>query len=425
MVEVLVRGRQVTSPLHTRSAGYLVAVGGIAAVTAVLAPLAGQQINATTVALALLLVVLFVATGWGSRPAILASVLGMLCFNYFFLPPIGTFTIADPDNWIALGAFLITAMTAGQLSARAKRRAEEAEAGRREIERLYHELQAAFERASHAEALRQSERLKSALLDAVTHDLRTPLTSIKAAVTTLLGKVDDETPVVLDDDSQRELLEVIDEETDRLNHFVENLVELARLEAGAMPLHRRWRAVDELLMTALERATPLTSRHQIHTAIAEDCPAVRVDARALAEVLYTLIDNATKYAPPGTCIRVLAQQAGDAQLLLAVEDEGRGIPVELRERVFEKFFRAVRDDAHSSTRPTGIGLGLAIARGIVEAHGGRIWIEDGPGGRGTRVALTIPIGDETPSETEPLAGPAAESASNALSRVPRHPGMPQ
>jgi two-component system sensor histidine kinase KdpD len=425
MVEVLVRGRQVTSPLHTRSAGYLVAVGGIAAVTAVLAPLAGQQINATTVALALLLVVLFVATGWGSRPAILASVLGMLCFNYFFLPPIGTFTIADPDNWIALGAFLITAMTAGQLSARAKRRAEEAEAGRREIERLYHELQAAFERASHAEALRQSERLKSALLDAVTHDLRTPLTSIKAAVTTLLGKVDDETPVVLDEDSQRELLEVIDEETDRLNRFVANLVELARLEAGAMPLQRHWRAVDEILMTALERAAALTSRHQIHIAIAEDCPAVRVDARALAEVLYTLIDNATKYAPPGTGIRVLAHRADDAHLLLAVEDEGRGIPAALRERVFEKFFRAVRDDAHSSTRPTGIGLGLAIARGIVEAHGGRIWIEDGPGGRGTRVALTIPIGDAEPAAAEPLAEPAAASAVNTVARAPHHSGVPQ
>jgi len=387
--------------------------------------MAGQQINATTVALALLLAVLFVATGWGSRPAILASVLGMLCFNYFFLPPIGTFTIADPDNWIALGAFLITAMTAGQLSARAKRRAEEAEAGRREIERLYHALQAAFERASHAEALRQSERLKSALLDAVTHDLRTPLTSIKAAVTTLLGKVDDDTPVVLDEDSQRELLEVIDEETDRLNHFVANLVELARLEAGAMPLQRHWRAVDEILMTALERAAALTSRHQIHSAIAEDCPAVRVDARALAEVLYTLIDNATKYAPPGTDIRVLAHRVGGAQLLLAVEDEGYGIPAALRERVFEKFFRVVRDDTYSTTRPSGIGLGLAIARGIVEAHGGRIWIEDGPGGRGTRVALTIPINDAEPAAAESLSEPIAASAVNTVARAPHHLSVPQ
>lgn len=411
----------MTRTLHTRSVGYLVAVGGIAAVTAVLTACAGPQINATTVALALLLVVLFVATGWGSRPAILASVVGMLCFNYFFLPPIGTFTIADPDNWIALGAFLITAMTAGQLSARATRRAAEAETGRREIERLYHELQAVFEQASHAEALRQSERLKSALLDAVTHDLRTPLTSIKAAATTLLGK-GDETPVILDEEGQRELLEVIDEETDRLNHFVESLVELARLEAGALQLRRRWGAVDEILTTALGRAAALTSQHQIDVAIVEECPAVRVDARALAEVLYTLIDNATKYAPPGTRIRVLAHRTGEAQLLLAVEDEGRGIPVELRERVFEKFFRATRGDDHRLPRPTGIGLGLAIARGIVEAHSGRIWIEDAPGGRGTRVALTIPLGDEAPSAAEYLGGPAEERGSNAGARAPRHSG---
>src|SRR5262249_27262048 len=199
----------------------------------------------------------------------------------------------------------------------------------------------------------------------------------------------------------------------------------ARLEAGAMPLQRRWRAVDEILLTALERAAPLTSRHQIHSIIAEDCPVVRVDAHALAEVLYTLIDNATKYAPPGTSIRVLAHRANDAQLLLAVEDEGRGIPVALREHVFEKFFRAVPDDAHSSTRPTGIGLGLAIARGIVEAHGGRIWIEDGPGGRGTRVALTIPIGDEAPAVAEHLAEPATESAVNAAALAPRHVRGPQ
>jgi len=192
-----------------------------------------------------------------------------------------------------------------------------------------------------------------------------------------------------------------------------------------MPLQRRWRTVDEILMTALERAAALTSRHQIHIAIAEDCPAVRVDARALAEVLYTLIDNATKYAPPETCIRVLAHRADDAQLLLAVEDEGRGIPAALRERVFEKFFRAVREDAHSSTWPTGIGLGLAIARGIVEAHGGRIWIEEGPGGRGTRVALAIPIGDAVPAAAEPLAEPAAERAVNTVSRAPRHSGVAQ
>src|ERR1044071_1901974 len=169
----------------SRWSGYLVAAFAVMALTFALRPLRGT-INQTTVALALLLIVLFVATLWGARPAIAASLLGMLCFNFFFLPPVGTLTIADPDNWIALAAFLATAITAGQLSARVQRRADEAEAGRREIERLYNELRDAFERASHAEALRQSERLKSALLDAVTHDLRTPLTSIKASITTLL-----------------------------------------------------------------------------------------------------------------------------------------------------------------------------------------------------------------------------------------------
>ena len=414
------RGKQVLEALHSQRAGYVVAVCGIAAVTAVLAPLIGQQINATTVALALLLVVLVVATGWGSRPAVLASVLGMLCFNFFFLPPIGTFTIADPDNWIALGAFLITAITAGQLSARAKRRAEEAEAGRREIERLYQELQTAFARASHAEALRQSERLKSALLDAVTHDLQTPLTSIKASATTLLGKVDEEILVPLDEDGRRELLEIIDEETDRLTRFVESLVELARLEAGEMPLHRRWGAVDDIVMTALTRAAPLTARHQTDVRLEEALPAVQVDARAVAEVLYTLVDNATKYAPPGTRIRVLARRAGATQLLMAVEDEGRGIPAALRERVFEKFFRATHTEAPGLSRPAGMGMGLAIARGIMEAHGGRIWIEDGPDGHGTRVAFTIPLGDE--------ASPGSDEESSATRAAqdpwPHEPPMP-
>ena len=117
-----------------RRTGYIVAVLGIAAVTGVL-KLFGEHINSTTVAIGLLLVVLFVATGWGSRPAVLSSVLGVMCFNFFYLPPVGRLTIDDPDNWIALSAFLVTAVTAGQLSSRAKRRAEEADAGRREIER--------------------------------------------------------------------------------------------------------------------------------------------------------------------------------------------------------------------------------------------------------------------------------------------------
>src|ERR1041385_8909768 len=137
-----------------RWAGYVAAVLSVGVLTLFL-KIIGAHVNAATVSLALLLNVLFIATRWGSLPALLASILAMLCFNFFFLPPFGTFTIAATDNWIALLAFLVPAVTAGQLSARAKKRAEEAEAGRREIERLYAELRDAFQRASHAEALRQ------------------------------------------------------------------------------------------------------------------------------------------------------------------------------------------------------------------------------------------------------------------------------
>jgi len=385
--------------LQSGKAGYFIAVLTIFTATAALR-LFGGHINSTTVALALLMVVLLVATVWGARPAVAASMLGMLCLNFFFLPPVGTFTIAAPDNWVALAAFLLTAVTAGQLSAQAKRRAEEAEAGRVEIERLYEELQNAFERASLAEALKQSERLKSALLDAVTHDIRTPLTSIKASVTTLLdesrAKAEDNVP--LDAEGRREMLEVIDEEADRLNRFVESLVEMARIEAGELHLKRRWGAVEEIVLTALERAEPLTRKHTVEVALENQLPLVRVDPRAVAEVIYTLVDNASKYSPAGTRILVTASPVDDERVCLAVEDEGAGIPPDLRERVFDKFFRAMRDGDSGPAQASGTGMGLAIARGIVEAHDGRIWIESGNGERGTRVAITLSVGRETPDD---------------------------
>ncbi len=195
---------------------YAFAIFGTAALTMVMLAL-GNHFNPTTVALIFLLFVLFLATVFTSNPALVASVLAMLCFNYFFLPPVGTFRVADPENWIALFAFLVVAVTAGQLSAKARHRAEEAE-------RLYHELQGAFEKASQTEALKRSEKLKSALLDAVTHDLRTPLTSIKASATTLLedlkGKLNeqpktDNNSIQLDDEARREFVEIINEESDR------------------------------------------------------------------------------------------------------------------------------------------------------------------------------------------------------------------
>ena len=391
------------SALKSKWAGYLSGILGISVITAVLG-LFGSTINSTTVALAMLLVVLFVAVTWGSRPAIVVSVFGVLCLNFFFLPPVHTLDIAQPENWIALIAFWITAVTAGELSARVTRRAAEAEAARREIERLYDELRSAFERASHAEALRQSEKLKSALLDAVTHDLRTPLTSMKASVTTLLDdlKAKSASRAVLDDEGRQEMLEVINEECDRLNRFIEGLVELARIEAGELQLRRRWGTIDEMIEMALARANPLVAQHPVQVDIQSDLPVVLVDARAVSEVIYTLVDNAAKYSPSGTAIYITASRSDDDRIRATVEDRGIGIAPELRERVFDKFFRAIGDDHSSRTLPPGTGMGLAIAKGIVDAHGGRIWIESGEDGIGTRVAFELPIGDEEEGSEPPV-----------------------
>ncbi len=395
----------------------------IAALTAAL-KLLGGGINSTTVALALLLAVLFIAARMESGPALVASVLAMLCFNFFFLPPFGTLHISEPENWVALVAFLLTAVVAGQLSTRARRRAEEAEAGRHEIGRLYEELRNAFERASHAEALRQSERLKSALLDAVTHDIRTPLTSIKASVTTLLdelrGKSYEGQRVALGAESRREMLEVIDEESDRLNRFVEGLIELARIEAGELRLRLRWGAVDEVIAAALSRAEPLTRKHRIGVEIEDELPVVRVDPHAVAEVVYTLVDNAAKYSPEGTTIRVAASRDGGEMIRITVEDEGQGIDPDMRERVFDKFFRATRDgDAGGGHSPAGTGMGLAIARGIVEAHGGHIRVEGRAVGAGARVVFTLPIGDEDAAADSPREAATEQTAAAANEEVDR------
>jgi len=389
--------RTLTSSRLTRYVGALLATAGG---TILLLPFRAH-VNATTVALALLLAVLFAAIAFGSKPALAASVLAMLCFNFFFLPPYHTLTIADPQNWVALTAFFITALAVGQLSARARRRADEAEAGRIENRRLYDELREAFDRASEAEAVKRSERLKSALLDAVTHDIRTPLTSIKASATLLLEDRDEtESSAKLNDEEQYAILEVIEHSANRLDRFVEGIVDLARIDAGDISLHRNWGAVEDIIDAALAQAVPLTKKHHIDVVVAEELPVIRVDARTVTEVIYALVDNASKYSPAGTTITISARRAADDTVAISVEDEGPGIPRHVRDLAFEKFYRA--DNSTDSSSRTGIGMGLAIAKGIVEAHRGHIWIEDGASGRGARVVFTVPVGDEEEG-TEPQA----------------------
>jgi two-component system sensor histidine kinase KdpD len=152
--------------------------------------------------------------------------------------------------------------------------------------------------------------------------------------------------------------------------------------------------VDEIISTALTRAKSLTTKHDVKIDTEKELPVVRVDANAVSEVVYTLIDNAAKYSSAGSSIVIYARRGPNGMVTMAVEDEGTGIDRDMRERVFDKFFRATRDGDVAKHQPSGTGMGLAIAKGIVEAHEGKIWIEAGRNGKGTRVVFTLPIGDD-------------------------------
>jgi two-component system sensor histidine kinase KdpD len=348
--------------------------------------------NAGIAAPLLLLAVVIVARVWGMTPALVAAATGSAAYSYYFLPPAG-FGIEDPEDWIAFVVFIFTAVIAGELASRAERRTAEARAGREEIERLYRELQNAFDRASEAEAARRNEQLKAALLDALTHNLRTPLTAIKAAVTALMGSAIWRPGSELSVESRGELLLVIDEESDRLNRFIEGLSGADRAEPTS-PIHLRTVDVEDVLRAGLMRAETVTRHHHVAVTVDTGLPCLSVDAASLTEVIYILLDNASKYASKGTTISVHAAAGQERQVQLSVTDEGPGIPLEYRDRVFEKFYRIPKRASHDPRR-VGVGLGLPIAKRLIEAQGGRIWIETPDAGRGAAVMMTLPASLET------------------------------
>jgi two-component system sensor histidine kinase KdpD len=221
----------------------------------------------------------------------------------------------------------------------------------------------AFDEASRSESARQSEALKTALLDSLAHDIKTPLTSIKAAVTSLLGGAEP---------SQRELLTIIDEEADRLNLLSAEVVAMARIEAGKLHLEKRPVAAAEIVSNALS-ALPADAR-PVTVNLAPDLPLVDADPEFAAQVVKQLVENALKYSPGGSPVVVSAERR-DARIVIGVGDRGPGIEENERGRIFDKFFRGRRHRFDTK----GTGMGLAIAKGIVEAHGGRIWVESEPG----------------------------------------------
>src|SRR5712664_238194 len=401
--------------LAGRTVGFAISVVTVAAIAFLYRHVI--HVNQTTVALTLLLAILAVSAVWGMVVSVFMSVVAMLVFNYEFLPPVGTFTIADPQNWVALGAFLVTSIVGSQLSARIRREADEAHGRRREMERLYkfsqkllgegnviqlmnaipnyivesfeagaaelflpqkekfyrsgygaahldeEKMKTAFlrdemtidfqqgicfvpvrlgvraiaslgisgarlsrqtldavsglvaiaieraravEQLSQTEAERQGERLKSALLDSVTHDFRTPLTSMKASVTSLLASGEKVVP------QGHELLTIINEECDRLNHLVEEAAEMARLEAGEIELHFAATPVEDIVQDALSQMKAALAGRTVQVKVNQGLPHVEADAERTKDILVNLIDNANLYSPKDEHIVISAELTGDS-----------------------------------------------------------------------------------------------------------------
>ncbi len=450
------------------------------------------HLNPTTVALAFLLAVLAISASWGLRQAVFTSVIASLALDYYFLPPIGTFNIVGPQNWIALFTFLVTAVAVSELSARARRGARSAVERRQELERLYafsqlllssdspaellnlipryivdsfgirsaaislstrsdiyrsgpnidglesrdlqlvcvrgeprfdtvHELAfmplrmgmrvvgalgvsgsmlsrqtleaigslvaiaveraGAVEKLSRAEAARESEQLRSVLLDSVTHEFRSPLTAIKASVTSLLG-----TPNHSPEEKQ-ELLTIINEESDRLNRLIGEAAEMAQLDANKVEFRFESAPVNVPVAEALEELKQLLTHHPVDVRIPADLPNARMDTAHIKEVLVHLIENAAKYSPTGAPIRITAEaRENDPMLTVSIADRGPGIDDFEQSLVFEKFYRG----RNQRVQVHGTGMGLAICKAIVEAHNGRLGVTSQLG-HGSVFYFSLPI----------------------------------
>jgi len=488
-------------------AGYITAVACVAGAVATGA-LLRSWFSLPDLSMLFLTAVLLCALTRGVAPAITAAVLSFLAYNFFFVPPAYSFSIAEPQEFFALIIFLIVAVFTGGLAGRVREQAEAIrrrsistqrlyefsrklaaagsiddllyliasklaaaidgaalvlmpEAGelaiksswppedqlgaaewaaarwsadhreaagqqtttlpnalyqfrplatslgvhgavglapqsgmgrlpaedQRVLEAMLDQAALAIERAqlaretARAHALVESERLRSALLSSISHDLRTPLSAIVGSVTSLrtlgpkMSKAD-----------QDDLLAAIEEEAGRLSRFVANLLDMTRLEAGALDLTRDWMDIGDALRAAAERARRSFLRRDVELRLASDLPPVRGDTKLLEQVVFNLLDNADKYADQGTPTTVTAQRDG-ADVVLAVVDQGAGIPVQDLERVFEKFYRVAKGDG----RAPGTGLGLSIGRGIIEAMGGRIFAQSPVHeGRGTAIIIRLP-----------------------------------
>ena len=338
------------------------------------------------VALILLLVVLGTSAGGGRVLGLASAAAAFIIFDVLFVPPYNTLVVANPLDWIVLLAFLATSIVAAQLLYRAQEEARLANERAAEIERLAAEAKRLAAEAEHVEALREADRLKDALLASVSHDLRTPLTTIKAMAHEL-GSLGDERS------------EIIEQEADRLNRFVADLLDLSRLNAGALPLRVELNAADDLLGALVQRVEGSLGGKQLAVTLPPGDALLfgRFDFVQALRALANLVENARKYDPSDAPIEITAERAG-AELAIHVADRGPGVAKADIPRLFEPFQepRPGRPDAASA------GLGLSIAKRVVEAQGGRLTYAARDGG-GSVFSVFLPAADDVgaPAELEP------------------------
>jgi two-component system sensor histidine kinase KdpD len=354
----------------------LASAGAVAVVTGAIAALQGH-VPVLSLAVLYLLAIIPVAVAWGIVYAVGVAIGSMLAFNFFFLPPLYTLTLQDERNWFALLVFVVTAVVVSELASRLRRRAVEAEATLRALQEVTEERERLAQEALEAEALRRSDALKTALLRAVSHDLRSPL----MAILTSAGALNND-DLALATDDRRELTETILGEAERLDRLVSDLLDLSRLQAGAAaPAPGDW-PVDDLVLQALD---DLEAATRVEVALPEDDPPfVHADRAQCERILANLVENALRYSPASEPVRVQVRETG-SDVLIRVVDHGPGIGPEDAERIFEPFHRG---SAPGATR--GAGLGLAIARGFAEANGGRVWVESHTG-QGATFVLELPL----------------------------------
>lgn len=321
--------------------------------------------------------ILLVSTVWGLRLGLLASVASAAAFNFFQIPPLHRFTIAEEENWVALAAFVIAAIVSSTVAGLARARAVEAERRREEADRALAELEALTRErdrmqaeAVEAEAVRRSDELKTMLLRSVSHDLRTPLTSIIAGGSALGSET-------LTSEERAELSEGIVAEGSRLSRLVENLLDMSRLEAGKAEPHRGPVDLADVLEAAQQGQGESES---IRLSLDAELPMVEADAAQLERAFANLLENAVRYGD-GRPVQVRSRVVG-GNIVVRVVDQGPGIPEGEWERLFEPF-------QHGDATNAGSGLGLAIAKGFVEANGGEIAVESLPG-QGTSFVVTLP-----------------------------------